>query len=184
MGYTHYWSHGVMDKETFEEIKSDAMDILVFCEEQGIAFGNYAGVKDSEPVFKEYKFGFNGIEELSHETFWLGIEPNEFNFTKTARKPYDLAVCMTLLSLAYHVEGASVRSDGDIDEEWISPIVTWHRLFPNRSVAFSYDGQFIAHELTTSDNDFKQEVQGLLCSSDERLREKGVLMAQGNYSKK
>lgn len=146
MGYTHYWSNGAMEKETFEAIKEDAMVILDYCEQNGIAFGNFMGTKGTEPVFKEGEFGFNGVGEEAHETFALGCEHNDFDFCKTARKPYDLAVCMVLLSLTYHFADASVRSDGDIDDEWVEPIETWHKLFPNRSVEFSYDGMFIADE--------------------------------------
>ena len=69
----------------------------------GCYAGNSKGVVYTENVqngkTNTTEFGFNGIGDLSHETFALNVGENEWNFCKTARKPYDLAVCMILLSL-------------------------------------------------------------------------------------
>ena len=55
---------------------------------------------------------FNGIEEDGHETFYIssGFEDG-FNFCKTNRKPYDIAVCECLI-IFKHFLNADVSSDG------------------------------------------------------------------------
>ena len=55
---------------------------------------------------------FNGIGDDGNETFYInsGFEDG-FNFCKTARKDYDLAVCECLLILK-HFLNATVTSDG------------------------------------------------------------------------
>ena len=71
------------------------------------------------------------IGELSHETFCLervtditGFTQRDddngliFNFCKTARKPYDIAVCSALIIAKKHFgESIMISSDGD-NEEW------------------------------------------------------------------
>ena len=76
---------------------------------------------------------FNGIGDNAHETFYFErvIQKAEFeqfrddttkthlfNFTKTARKPYDIAVCSALIIAKKHFgEDIFVSSDGN-NEEW------------------------------------------------------------------
>jgi hypothetical protein len=80
--------------------------------------------------------------ELSHETFYVqrtfsahysGQRPDErglwFEFCKTARKPYDLAVTAALIRLAYHFpEGVEISSDGN-EGEWEEGRALCERLF-------------------------------------------------------
>ena len=47
-----------------------------------------------------------------------------FDFCKTARKPYDFVVCTMLLSLANHLENFEFSSDGDKDD-W-KPVVDFY----------------------------------------------------------
>ena len=53
---------------------------------------------------------------LDHESFFLTPETTNWNFCKTARKPYDLLVCAVLLS-AYNILGYELSSDGGF-EDW------------------------------------------------------------------
>lgn len=58
----------------------------------------------------------NGIDENSHETFAIEFGKKvEFEFCKTARKPYDIPVCKLLLVLGQS-KGFEFSSDGDINE--------------------------------------------------------------------
>lgn len=53
-----------------------------------------------------------------------------FDFCKTARKPYDLAVCLVLLSMKRHApKSVSLSSDGDWDAEWTEARGIYKELF-------------------------------------------------------
>ncbi len=81
-----------------------------------------------KPVINTKVIYFNGDEskDLDHETFYFPFtgEDFNFNFCKTARKPYDFMVCITLLSLKNNVTGFSFSSDGD-KEDW-EPAVKYY----------------------------------------------------------
>lgn len=61
---------------------------------------------------------------------WDPDAKESFDFCKTARKPYDLAVCLVLLSMKRHAP-RSVRlgSDGDWDGEWTQARMVYKELF-------------------------------------------------------
>lgn len=71
--------------------------------------------------FKEDQYWECDVEHgLDHETFSIHRKGNSsFNFCKTARKPYDFAVCVVLTLYAKHfgAEATDVSSDGDW-EDW------------------------------------------------------------------
>ena len=77
-----------------------------------------------KPILNENGvFAFNGNEDEDgdYESFYVSLHCNrcefEFGFCKTARKPYDVAVCLALLCLANEFgEDFSYSSDGDIEE--------------------------------------------------------------------
>lgn len=80
-------------------------------------------------------FNGNKRKHLDHETFYIEWskeyfkEWGSFGFCKTARKPYDMAVCLALLSLANHVTGFEFSSDGDRDD-W-EPAIEFYTKFRN-----------------------------------------------------
>ena len=84
MGYTNYWDQtkSFTDKE-WKKVKDEYEYIKEICEDIIID-----QTKESDEIV------FNGIKDLSHETFYINKQNNKksFNFCKTARKPYDLAV--------------------------------------------------------------------------------------------
>ena len=65
---------------------------------------------------------FNGAGDLAHETFMVDRFSREFEFCKTNRKPYDLAVCSVLILVSLYAEGGEISSDGlgetYTDSEW------------------------------------------------------------------
>jgi hypothetical protein len=93
-----------------------------------------------EPIITDELVSFNGnaslagnadTDDLSHETFYIPRihEPQDwqtpdgqgryFDFCKTARKPYDLAVTAALITLRYHFPDPeiAISSDGTA-EDW------------------------------------------------------------------
>lgn len=116
MGYTHYWRFTKNPKDIKDGDKKfkKAVELLQKCLKKvpaeldvpyygkntfKLAGGNGTG----EPVFTDEVVcfnGFDGDEDLSHETCYLALDnPDgyDFDFCKTAEKPYDVAVCLTLL---------------------------------------------------------------------------------------
>jgi len=75
---------------------------------------------------EEDRIRFNGKGEEGHETFLFETGKNSNEFCKTARKPYDLAVCEILLVLKAHLPNFTMKSDGfwtskenpKLDENW------------------------------------------------------------------
>ena len=108
MGYTHYFDDRpkIMDAEIFRKASDECKKVV---ESLDIPL---ADVKFTDDVIS-----FNGVGDDGHEDFELSrIKGNYFDFCKTARKPYDLAVCCCLLILEKYFDGTFiVRSDGDKD---------------------------------------------------------------------
>lgn len=89
-------------------------------------------------VYTDDFFGFNGdaSNDEAHETFAFEITHKGFHFCKTARKPYDLAVCLCLLVMKFHIKGTEISSDGD--KEWIPIFETYKEIFPEREQSFKF----------------------------------------------
>lgn len=133
MGYTHYYKFK-KDQETekqFQQVLDDAKIIMANLPEHSESAGGYSkdlplvirgGDGTGEPVF-DLKKGIwlngDGDKDLDHETFYF--EPNvdtDFEFCKTARKPYDFVVCCLLLSLKKRLNHFSYTSDGKDESDW------------------------------------------------------------------
>ena len=106
MGYTHYWKGEVKNDKGLK----DALKILIL---RGID----EGVLDSDPdvsnITNKY-LRFNGIGEDGHETFHLSFgKATDFDFCKTARKPYDKYVVGALsIVKKFSSDSFSWSSDG------------------------------------------------------------------------
>jgi hypothetical protein len=90
------------------------------------------GLGEGDPIFNETEIWFNGDEELGndYETFSINWKDTEaFGFCKTARKPYDLFVCLTLLSFTEHFPSDifTLSSDGDA-EEWQEAVDFYNKI--------------------------------------------------------
>lgn len=133
MGYTHYWSYDEnLDKAALSRALLDAKKITDAVQQRRIVLRG--GLGKGEPEISEWGIWLNGDGEkgLDHETFAFPMTPDMakrakelhgglWDFTKTARKPYDLAVCAILLVLKHHL-GNQIRiaSDGDRKaDEWL-----------------------------------------------------------------
>lgn len=152
MGYTHYWyREKEIHAEVFAAIAHDFRTLCSALERNGVRLAGGSG--DGEPVINLDEVCFNGLGDDSHETFyfprildldsWSRPEKADryFEFCKTARKSYDLAVTAFLI-MAKHYLGDSiiVRSDGDIDE--------WQKAI---KLCFQVLGYGLAFQLDESD---------------------------------
>ena len=89
-------------------------------------------------LYTDEFFGFNGDASKGedHETFAFEIGQSKSYFCKTARKPYDLAVCLCLLTIKFHLKGTEISSDGE--REWIPIFDTYKEIFPERETSFKF----------------------------------------------
>ena len=129
MGYTHYWNFKRVVKDIDNSAEKFAAAVDLFKEKmkklpKTIRLAN--GIGEGKPVITPTEIIFNGSAENGedYETFYIGLTYDErksnFNFCKTARQPYDTAVCLALLCFkeAYG-DDFTYSSDGDIkDEGW------------------------------------------------------------------
>jgi hypothetical protein len=121
MGYTHYWEFKSNPKDIKDGDKKfkKSVALLKKCLKNisvELAGGNGSG----KPIFTDTNVCFNGLDDDSHETCYLALDNSdfEFDFCKTARKPYDVAVCLTLLCFKkFFEDDFNYSSDGDLDDE-------------------------------------------------------------------
>jgi hypothetical protein len=143
MGYTHYLNieKKALTKDEFCKVAFDMKLIEQHLNDNDIQLGSWDGETEGvEFDFNEShpeSFRFNGIKENSHETFSLKIGDEGFSFCKTARKEYDIAVCLILLSVKYHVRRAKISSDGG-NEDWNPAFDLFKTIFPMRSKTFKF----------------------------------------------
>lgn len=134
MGYTHYWKLKTLPENFQEQSLKVVTEVQTLIETMSsnseTAGGHYneeriilrGGDGTGKPEITKDYICFNGDRKkhLDYETFYFEFEekkPLAFAFCKTARKPYDQAVCLCLLSLANHIKGFEFSSDGD-KEDW------------------------------------------------------------------
>lgn len=61
---------------------------------------------------------------------WDPTAKESFDFCKTARKPYDLAVCLVMLSMKRHApRSVRIATDGEWDGEWTEARRVYKELF-------------------------------------------------------
>ena len=131
MGYTHYYTYkpkvgdDINFKEVLREVKILKRNLPEHSTTAGANYSEYPitlrnGMGKGLPEITEELIRFNGDESkgLDHETFVFKFkEEEQGDFCKTARKPYDMFVCLCLISLANNLEGFTFSSDGD-EEDW------------------------------------------------------------------
>ena len=121
MGYTQYWQRPPrLPAEAFGRAVADCRRVLP---ETKVPLAGAQG--NGKPVFRADAIVFNGVGAASLETFAIRLEEADrgagrpqFSFCKTERRPYDLAVQVTLIVFKHHL-GAALRvsSDGR-DADW------------------------------------------------------------------
>jgi hypothetical protein len=125
MGYTHYWEAKPLKGKKLAEVERRYRETGVPA--LRALFARFAGLlarefdrPDEPPQADERVVAFNGIGEDGHETFYVEVDKlfrdgKEFGFCKTARKPYDAAVCAALLILGRVNPEMGIGSDGFTD---------------------------------------------------------------------
>lgn len=133
MGYTHYWNlKNTTDKfqKQFAIVVSEITVLKERLPEHSLSAGGYYKEEPlkicgedgkGKPIINNECICFNGSSknDLYHEGFYLGKDSErDFNFCKTARKPYDFLVCLVLISAANHIDGFEFSSDGNF-KDWM-----------------------------------------------------------------
>jgi len=138
MGYTHYWKiPRVLDEKLFKILSEELRTATGLLptksksaqqDNEGVIY-LAGGNGEGEPIFDNSKIVFNGQDDLSHETFAILQRGNDdFEFCKTARKPYDLMVCFSLLRLKHHFPEADISSDGGA-KDWSAAKKFYKKVF-------------------------------------------------------
>lgn len=115
MGYTHYWRNNTSGVK-FNAVQLAAFKtVLDYWQDRGIIAREFD--EEDEPyMLTETVIQFNGRGGDGHETFRVDLEEGGVQFCKTARKPYDQAVCEILLLIRQEFgDSIKISSDGDID---------------------------------------------------------------------
>ena len=107
MGYTHYFNFiEIPSREKFIEFAEGVKQLVATAQE--------AGIEIADEEYGDDKIVFNGVGADAHETFYVSAGDTDYNFCKTAQKPYDIAVTASLI-LAKKIFGddIEIRSDGN-----------------------------------------------------------------------
>jgi len=136
MGYTHYYRFNKNPKEIKNgaEKFANAVNAAKICIgrlPKRIYYTNDNGKRTSYrlypmcggngyglPIFKPDRIIFNGdrIKGQDYETFHIDLNEDFSTFCKTARRPYDVAVCIALLCFKHYFgDDFYLSSDGDIE---------------------------------------------------------------------
>lgn len=105
MGYTHYWTiKEPIDADAWDKLRKGIQQIVGNAQDAGI------DIKDDS---NDERIVFNGVGAGEHESFFLELGDEEFNFCKTAGKPYDTAVTASLILLKKELgDAVIIKSDG------------------------------------------------------------------------
>lgn len=147
MGYTHYWyQRKDISLVKWAKIRKEIEKIVYngpLLRYYGISLEHDNDGPDEPAKVTDSMIVFDGRGVQGHETFLFSRQKPEtekststrmrtehFGFCKTAMKPYDLVVCLCLLSLVRHApECVRISSDGNWDEEWLEARKVYKQLF-------------------------------------------------------
>jgi len=123
MGYTHYWKNkSDIPHDVWLLICDDVEKIIA---KSPVPLAHEYDEPGSAPeVKRENADGggpvifFNGVGDDGHETFVVTPRAAEFEFCKTANKPYDVVVTAVLLVIADRWDAFTLSSDVD-KTDWV-----------------------------------------------------------------
>jgi hypothetical protein len=124
MGYTRYYE--VKNKLDPEKFKDYSKDCKAICDEITKEFGHgIASISGhGDPKFTDDIISFNGVGDLSYESFCLSTGSKGFDFTKTQRNPYDRHVLACLiLAKEYFGDNIRISLDGENDDEEVYNLI-------------------------------------------------------------
>ena len=131
MGYTHYFEkkNGLKNSK-FLDFIGDLRKVLK--DTEGVLQFEYDEAKPIQVSVKGVRF--NGIGDDGHETFLLTPTASDFDFCKTACKPYDKYVVASLALAKYHFgEDIQVSSDGEA-EDWEEGLALLKEVLPDCNI--------------------------------------------------
>lgn len=140
MGYTHYWFDRPEVVDNYADICKDINPIKDCCAKRGITLFGWDRKKQEytaeAPLYDADRIAISASEDEVCETFCMARKKREaggeaFMFCKTARLPYDLAVCLILLRMQATTTGFTFESDGDLDSEpeWLAAKQAYKEIF-------------------------------------------------------
>ena len=135
MGFTRYWTFKKRTNKKEREKVIEAMSSILGLEKEKLT--GYDGLEETPIEIKKTRVSFNGIGEDSYETFCfdLSSKAHEFDFCKTALKPYDRAVCACLIAAKRILgEKLEVSSDGVGDMDLLARSIVDEILGPETEV--------------------------------------------------
>jgi len=129
MGYTHYWRFNNIGikasdlEERYQRAVKDCQKIVRYAHINGLV--KLSGYTAHCKVGKYGGVVLNGTGDNAHENFYLRehFKQNEdFNFCKTAQKPYDIVVVACLAVLKHRLgDNIEVSTDGFL-KDWVAGI--------------------------------------------------------------
>jgi hypothetical protein len=110
MGYSHYFKN----KPAFTDSQWAALtdDVKKLIKNSNVPLGDANGEIGTKPVFNSRHIMFNGIGDDSHETAVVCKGASEFEFCKTAHKPYDSVVVEFYKLIRKYAPSTILNSDG------------------------------------------------------------------------
>lgn len=152
MGYTHNWIPKKVSAKKFLEFSNVCGKLYrSLPEKSNTAGGFYADEKieigdeaghlgvGNRPEFSKDIVIFNGVGDMAHETFYVGLKQLNSEFCKTARKPYDLLVCACLIAsinmLGYKVGTDGITIEGNIDD-WKPALEFYNKTVKDANMSF------------------------------------------------
>ena len=112
MGYTLYWKIAKIPTQAAVRKVLSEVPVIKALSGSIPLTGDFEGNRNVPPIFTEQLIDFNGADGDSHENFTIDFTTTtNFNFCKTARKPYDFFASLLLISCANNIDGFTFTSD-------------------------------------------------------------------------
>lgn len=110
MGYTNYMSK--KPAFTDEQWKAFTTDVKKLLKNACVPLAGPAGDEGTKPVFSSSVIMFNGVGDDFHETACVRKSASDFEFCKTAEKPYDPVVVAFYKLVRKYLPSVELSSDG------------------------------------------------------------------------
>ena len=148
MGYTHYFK----SKESFTDAawNSFVNDAKQLFANTKIPIGNGHGEPGTDPIITENTIIFNGIEDDSHESCCVSRYAVDFEFCKTAYKPYDSVVVEFWKLARKHNPSIELSSDGGREVFGFNA----EELKYNEIASFAYDDKYRSIGVTSRTDEY------------------------------
>lgn len=131
MGYTNYWYR--TEKPITERFVRKVEKIIEDSINKGIKICGWDGTGTPKVTMEEINFNGDASINADHESFVIDERP-DFNFCKTAEKPYDYTVKKVLKVALEEGLVRDVSDDGEIpvinDSDWIAHREEMKRRYP------------------------------------------------------